>query len=72
MSGCLVVGGDRGQYGGCGCKCRLRCFRRELPADVSGDAGGAGLVPGPAGDHPDPQISVGHGEQQGRTLRLRI
>ena len=44
--------------------------RRELPADVSGDAGGAGLVPGPAGDHPDPQISVGHGEQQGRTLRI--
>ena len=31
-----------------------------------GDAGGAGLVSGPAGDHPDPPVRVRHGQQQGR------
>ena len=41
-------------------------FRWNLPADVTGDAGGAGLVPGPAGDNPDPPVRVRHGQQQGR------
>ena len=39
--------------------------RRDVLADVPGDPGGVGLVPRPARDHPDPQISLGHGLQQG-------
>ena len=30
-----------------------------------GDIGGAGLVPRPAGDDPDPPVRLGHGLQQG-------
>ena len=30
-----------------------------------GDVGGAGLVPRPVGDDPDPPVRLGHGLQQG-------
>ena len=31
---------------------------RDILADVPRDVGGAGLVPRPVGDNPDPQISL--------------
>ena len=43
--------------------------RRELHARRHRDPGGAGLVPGPAGDDPDAQISLRHGNQQGEQSR---
>ena len=42
--------------------------RGDIPADGSGDSGGAGLVSGPAGDHSDPPLSQRDGLQQGAHL----
>ena len=49
------------------CTFRIRsCCRRPTRPPCDRDPGGAGLVPGPAGDHPDPQVRLGHGIQQGK------
>lgn len=40
-------------------------YRRDLPTAGTGDPGGAGLVFGPAGDHPDTSFCQWDGLQQG-------
>lgn len=42
--------------------------RWVLPEAGYGDHGGAGLVSGPVGDHPDVPVCQRHGFQQGRTI----
>ena len=46
-------------------------YRWNISPDVSWDSGGAGLVPGPAGDHPDPQVCLPHGVQQGKVTAIK-
>ena len=46
------------------CKSRTKRLNMKYPAR-GGNIGGAGLVPRPAGDDPDPPVRLGHGLQQG-------
>lgn len=45
----------------CGCLMCSSPYRWDLHQGGTGDPGGAGLVPRPAGDHPDPSLRLRHG-----------
>ena len=47
------------------CQSQSIAIRPAVPAARPGHAGGAGLVLGPAGDHPDAPLSQRNGLQQG-------
>lgn len=67
-SGGLCSSGRAAGFSRCPCFC-VSLSRRVVPEAGCGDHGGAGLVSGSAGNHPDVPLRQRHGLQQGEKMQ---